>query len=41
MPNPTSDLAQLQFEVPEAQRLTIRLHTMEGAFLDEVYDGTV
>ncbi len=41
MPNPTSDLAQLQFEVSEAQRLTIRLHTMEGAFLNEVYDGTV
>jgi len=41
MPNPTSDLAQLQFEVSEAQRLTIRLHTMGGAFLDDIFDGTV
>ena len=41
MPNPTSDLAQLQFEVSEAQRLTIRLHTMDGAFLDDIFDGTV
>ena len=41
MPNPTSDLAQLQFEVSEAQRLTIRLHSMEGAFLDDIFDGTV
>lgn len=41
MPNPTSDLAQLQFEVSEAQRLTIRLHSMEGTFLDDIFDGTV
>ena len=41
MPNPTSDLAQLQFEVSEAQRSTIRLHTMDGAFLDDIFDGTV
>ena len=41
MPNPTSDLAQLQFEVSEAQRLTIRLHSMEWTFLDDIFDGTV
>ena len=29
-PNPTADLAQLQFEVDVAQRITVRLHTMSG-----------
>ena len=39
-PNPTSDLAQLQFEVDVQQRLTIRLHAMTGEFLMELFDGT-
>ena len=38
-PNPTSDLAQLQFEVDVAQRMTIRLHAMTGEFLMELFDG--
>ncbi len=39
MPNPTSDLAQLQFEVFETQRVTVRLHAMTGEFLMELFDG--
>ena len=39
MPNPTSDLAQLQFEVSEAQRLTVRLHTMTGDHLLDLFDA--
>ena len=39
MPNPTSDLAQLQFEVSETQRLTVRLHTMTGDHLLDLFDA--
>ena len=39
MPNPTSDLAQLQFEVSESQRLTVRLHTMSGGHLMDLFDA--
>lgn len=39
MPNPTSDLAQLQFEVSEPQRLTVRLHTMSGGHLMDLFDA--
>ena len=38
-PNPTADLAQLQFEVDVQQRMTIRLHAMTGEFLFELFDG--
>jgi len=38
-PNPTHDLAQLQFEVDVQQRMTIRLHAMTGEFLFELFDG--
>jgi len=38
-PNPTVDLTQLQFEVDFAQRMTIRLHTMSGTHVLDVFDG--
>ncbi len=38
-PNPTADLTQLQFEVDIAQRITVRLHTMSGEHVMDVFDG--
>ncbi len=38
-PNPTADLAQLQFEVDVAQRMIVRLHTMSGEHVMDVFDG--
>lgn len=38
-PNPTMDLTQLQFEVDIPQRMTIRLHTMTGEHVMNVFDG--
>ena len=34
------DLTQLQFEVDVTQRMTIRLHTMTGEHVMNVFDGT-
>ena len=38
-PNPTTDLAQLQFEVDVVQRMIVRLHTMSGEHVLDVFDG--
>ena len=39
MPNPTSDIAHLQFEVESEQRLTVRLHTMNGTHVLDLFDA--
>lgn len=38
-PNPTADMTQLQFEVDVTQRMIIRLHTMSGEHVLDVFDG--
>lgn len=38
-PNPTVDMTQLQFEVDVTQRMVIRLHTMTGEHVMDIFDG--